>query len=37
MILHVFSNISITNGVMTYNVNAAATDCSFINIVFVLK
>lgn len=35
---NVFSNISITaNGVMTYNVSAAATDCSYINIVFVLK
>jgi hypothetical protein len=35
---NVFSNISITaNGVMTYDVSAAATDCSYINIVFVLK
>ena len=35
---NVFSNISITaNGVMTYDVDAAATDCSYINIVFVLK
>ncbi len=35
---NVFSNISISdNGVMTYDVKAAATDCSFINIVFVVK
>lgn len=35
---NVFSNISIdASGVMTYDVNAAATDYSFINIVFVLK
>ncbi|MDR2001479.1 MAG: hypothetical protein LBQ74_00445 [Prevotella sp.] len=35
---NVFSNISITaNGVMTYDVAATATDCSYINIVFVLK
>lgn len=35
---NVFSNISITaDGVMTYDVTAAATDCSYINIVFVLK
>ncbi|AZA83975.1 hypothetical protein C1637_15905 [Chryseobacterium lactis] len=35
---NVFSNISISDsGVMTYNVKAAATDCSFINIVFVVK
>jgi hypothetical protein len=35
---NVFSNISITaNGVMTYDVTATATDCSYINIVFVLK
>lgn len=34
----VFSNISINdNGVMTYDVKAAATDYTFINIVFVLK
>jgi hypothetical protein len=34
----VFSNISINaNGVMTYDVTAAATDCSLINIVFVVK
>ncbi|TLX23711.1 hypothetical protein FE904_20700 [Chryseobacterium indologenes] len=34
----VFSNISISDsGVMTYDVKAAATDCSFINIVFVVK
>ena len=34
----VFSNISIdANGVMTYDVTAAATDYTFINIVFVLK
>jgi len=34
----VFSNISIdANGVMTYDVTAAATDCSLINIVFVVK
>lgn len=34
----VFSGISIdANGVMTYNVTAAATDCSYINVVFVLK
>jgi hypothetical protein len=35
---NVFSNVSIdANGVMSYDVNATATDCSFINIVFVLK
>src|SRR5690606_19412679 len=35
---NVFSNISIDeNGVMTYNVTAAATDCTLINIVFVVK
>jgi hypothetical protein len=35
---NVFSNISITaDGIMTYDVTAAATDFSFINIVFVLK
>jgi len=35
---NVFSNISISdNGIMTYDVKAAATDCSFINIVFVVK
>ncbi|MBT2622193.1 hypothetical protein [Chryseobacterium sp. ISL-6] len=35
---NVFSNISISDtGVMTYDVRAAATDCSFINIVFVVK
>lgn len=34
----VFSNITINaNGVMTYDVTAAATDCSLINIVFVVK
>lgn len=34
----VFSGISITaSGVMTYNVIGGATDCSYINIVFVLK
>lgn len=34
----VFSNISISaTGVMTYDVTAAATDCSLINIVFVVK
>jgi hypothetical protein len=34
----VFSNISIdANGVMTYDVTAASTDCSLINIVFVVK
>lgn len=34
----VFENISIdADGLMTYDVKAAATDCSFINIVFVLK
>lgn len=34
----VFSNIEITDeGIMTYNVTAAATDCSLINIVFVVK
>ncbi len=34
----VFSNISINaNGVMTYDVKAATTDCSLINIVFVVK
>jgi len=35
---NVFSNISITaSGEMTYDVIAGATDCSFINIIFVLK
>nr|WP_315035594.1 hypothetical protein [uncultured Chryseobacterium sp.] len=35
---NVFSNISISDsGVMRYDVKAAATDCSFINIVFVVK
>ncbi len=34
----VFANISISaSGVMTYDVIAGATDCSYINIVFVLK
>lgn len=34
----VFSNVTIDdNGVMTYDVTASATDCSYINIVFVLK
>lgn len=34
----VFSNVSISaSGVMTYNVIGGATDCSYINIVFVLK
>lgn len=34
----VFSNISIDDdGVMTYDVTAAATDCTLINIVFVVK
>jgi hypothetical protein len=35
----VFSNISIDeNGIMTYTINSgAASDCSYINIVFVLK
>lgn len=34
----VFKNVSIDeNGVMTYSVEAAATDCSLINIVFVVK
>jgi len=34
----VFQNVTIDNkGVMTYDVKAAATDCSYINIVFVLK
>lgn len=34
----VFSNMSINaSGVLTYDVTAAATDCSFINILFVLK
>lgn len=34
----VFSNININeDGVMTYDVTAAATDCSYINIVFVIK
>lgn len=34
----VFSNITINaSGVMTYDVTAAATDCSLINIVFVVK
>jgi len=35
---NVFSNISIdANGVMTYDVIGSASDCSFVNIVFVLK
>ena len=35
---NVFSKISIdANGVMTYDVTAAATDCTLINIVFVVK
>lgn len=35
---NVFSNITINNqGVMTYDVTAAATDCTLINIVFVVK
>lgn len=35
---NVFSNITISDdGVMKYDVKAAATDCSFINIVFVVK
>ncbi|MDM1557219.1 MULTISPECIES: hypothetical protein [Chryseobacterium] len=35
---NVFRNISISDsGIMTYDVRAAATDCSFINIVFVVK
>lgn len=35
---NVFANVSINaNGVMTYDVIASATDCSYINIVFVLK
>lgn len=34
----VFNNLSINaNGVLTYDVTAAATECSFINIVFVIK
>lgn len=34
----VFSNISINeSGVMTYDVKAAATDCTLINVVFVVK
>ena len=34
----VFSNVSIdASGVMTYDVTAAASDCSFVNIVFVPK
>ena len=34
----VFTNVTINaSGVMTYDVTATATDCSFINIVFVLK
>jgi hypothetical protein len=34
----VFSAVSITDaGVMTYTVTAAATDCSYINIIFVVK
>jgi hypothetical protein len=34
----VFANITITaSGVMEYDVISAATDCSYINIVFVLK
>lgn len=34
----VFSNINIDdNGVMTYDVTAASTDCTLINIVFVVK
>lgn len=35
---NVFSNITISEqGVMTYDVTAAATDCTLINIVFVVK
>ncbi|MFZ4928489.1 hypothetical protein [Chryseobacterium sp. Mn2064] len=35
---NVFRNISISDsGVMTYDVKGTATDCSFINIVFVVK
>ena len=35
---NVFSNITINDqGVMTYDVTAAATDCTLINIVFVVK
>ena len=35
---NVFGNVSITaSGIMTYDVKSSATDCSFINIVFVLK
>ncbi|WP_126651666.1 hypothetical protein [Chryseobacterium aureum] len=34
----VFSNVSINaNGIMSYNVTAAATSCSYINIVFTVK
>lgn len=34
----VFSNVSISNeGILTYDVSAAATDCSLMNIVFVIK
>lgn len=34
----VFTNVTINaNGVMTYDVKAATTDCSLINIVFVIK
>jgi hypothetical protein len=34
----VFSGIAISDdGIMTYTVTAAATDCSYINIIFVLK
>lgn len=34
----VFENVSVdVNGLMKYDVKAGATDCSFINIVFVLK
>jgi hypothetical protein len=34
----VFANVSINdNGVMTYDVISAASDCSYINIIFVLK
>jgi hypothetical protein len=35
---NVFANVSINaNGLMTYDVIGGATDCSYINIVFVLK
>ncbi len=35
---NVFENVSVdANGLMKYDVKAGATDCSFINIVFVLK